>query len=139
MRPLILLAPLLVLAVAAPVAAQQIYKWKDAKGVTHYSEKPPAQGNYSTHESVRDPMASAPAAAGSPAPSRDDSRCDTARGNLAALQGGGPLQFDSDGDGKADRELNDAERQSQANMARATLEAYNCTETAAQTPATGQS
>lgn len=123
---------------SASAGAQQIYKWKDAKGVTHYSEKPPAQGDYSTRDTVQDPVgapvasASPEAGAGaSPAPAADDSRCDTARRNLAALQRPVELQFDSDGDGQPDRAMNPAERQQQEQLARSTLEAYNCSEAAA--------
>jgi hypothetical protein len=49
---------------AAPAAAQKLYKWVDERGVTHYSEKPPADkgapaqlrdvtGSTSTAESQR--------------------------------------------------------------------------------------
>jgi hypothetical protein len=139
MQPLAALAFATALLFAtAPAGAQQIYKWKDAKGVTHYSEKPPAQGGYSTHDSVQDPAgapaapvaAGTPEAAASPAPAADDSRCDTARRNLAALQRPVELQFDSDGDGKPDRAMNQTERQQQEQLARSTLQAYNCSETA---------
>ena len=117
---------------ASPAAAQQVYKWKDARGVTHYSEKPPASGQYSTQEAVRDPAATAPASASDTgnAPSDVDSRCTTARRNLANLQTGQPVQMDSDGDGKPDKALSEAERSSQMELARSTLKAYNCTETA---------
>lgn len=134
MQPLAALAFATALLFAtAPASAQQIYKWKDAKGVTHYSEKPPAQGGYSTHDSVQDPAgtpvaAGTPEAGASPAPAADDSRCDTARRNLAALQRPVELQFDSDGDGKPDRAMNQTERQQQEQLARSTLQAYNCSE-----------
>jgi hypothetical protein len=36
--------------------------------------------------------------------------------------------MDSDGDGKADKTLSDAERTSQIELARSTLKAYNCSE-----------
>ena len=37
--------PILFCALAAPLAgAQQMYKWKDEKGVTHFSENPPPDG-----------------------------------------------------------------------------------------------
>ena len=35
-------AGLLVALVAAPALAGEVYKWKDAQGVTHYSDAPPA-------------------------------------------------------------------------------------------------
>lgn len=135
--------PFAALAIAATLlfastsaGAQHIYKWKDAKGVTHYSEKPPAQGDYSTRDTVQDPVGAPVTSAatetdGSPAPAADDSRCDTARRNLAALQRPVELQFDSDGDGTPDRAMNQAERQQQEQLARSTLEAYNCSEAAA--------
>lgn len=137
MQPLAALAFAATLLFASMSAgAQEIYKWKDAKGVTHYSEKPPAQGDYSTRDSVRDPVgaavaSAAPEAEAGPAPAADDSRCDTARRNLAALQRPVELQFDSDGDGKPDRAMNQAERQQQEQLARSTLQAYNCSEAAA--------
>lgn len=138
--PLAVLA--VVLAAAAPASAQQVYKWKDARGVTHYGERPPASGNYSTVDAVKDPGAdtgatSATAASGdgataAAAPSTaPDPRCNTARANLAALQGNDPVQMDSDGDGKPDKALDEAGRNSQMELARATLRAYNCSETAA--------
>jgi hypothetical protein len=105
-----------------------VYKWKDARGVTHYSEKPPASGNYSTREAVPDPMAQAEPSAGSGSQDQADPRCTTARNNLATLQGGNAVQMDSDGDGKPDKTLSDAERASQIELARSTLKAYNCSE-----------
>ncbi len=114
---------------AAPVAAQTVYKWKDAKGVTHYSERPPASGNYTAKDGQRDPVSAKPAAKSGQAP-KADPRCASARNNLAALSGTTPVQMDSDEDGKPDRTLSDAERTSQADLARSTLKAYNCTETA---------
>lgn len=126
-RPALVLA-IAALAFATPAMAQQIYKWKDAKGVTHYSERPPAQGNYSSQQSARDPATATPASGQANAAPAADPRCDTARSNLAALNSGQPVQMDSDGDGQGDGAISDAERQSQINLARSTLEAYNCTE-----------
>lgn len=120
-----------VAAGAAPAAAQTVYKWKDARGVTHYSEQPPASGDYSTQEAVRDPVASTGATAPQADPSAPDPRCATARSNLAALQAGGDVQLDDDGDGKADRTLGETERTAQIELARSTLKAYNCSEQAA--------
>ena len=51
--------------------------------------------------------------------------------DLANLQSGQPVQMDSDGDGKPDQPLTDTERSNQMELARSTLKAYNCTETAA--------
>ena len=122
----------LAVGAASPAAAQQVYKWKDARGVTHYSEKPPASGQYTTQEAVRDPAVAAPvtASAADAVPPAVDTRCTTARRNLANLQSGQPVQMDSDGDGTADKPLTEAERSSQMELARSTLKAYNCSETA---------
>lgn len=115
----------------APATAQTVYKWKDARGVTHYSERPPASGDYSTRDEVRDPVATAAAAPGEASgQAGPDPRCTTARNNLATLQGQNAVQMDSDGDGKPDKTLSDAERASQIELARSTLKAYNCSEDA---------
>ena len=112
----------------APAAAQTVYKWKDARGVTHYSERPPASGDYSTRDEVRDPVAAAATPGEASRQSGPDPRCTTARNNLATLQGQNAVQMDSDGDGKPDKTLSDAERASQIELARSTLKAYNCSE-----------
>src|SRR5690606_7672117 len=42
LRPAYVLAlPCALLLAAAPLAAQQVYKWKDANGVTQYTSSPP--------------------------------------------------------------------------------------------------
>lgn len=125
--PALALAAVLAAGALAPAAAQTVYKWKDARGVTHYSEKPPASGSYSTQEAVRDPVAQATPTA-SAERSGPDPRCTTARNNLATLQGDNAVQMDSDGDGKPDKTLSDAERNGQIELARSTLKAYNCSE-----------
>lgn len=121
----------LTLGLAFPAAAQQVYKWKDARGATHYSEKPPASGRYSTQEAVKDPAVSTPGAGSVAAPSTTDPRCTTARNNLARLQAAGQVQADNNGDGTPDAPLSETERTSQIELARSTLKAYNCSETAA--------
>lgn len=115
--------------VSAPVAAQTVYKWKDAKGVTHYSERPPASGKFTARDGQRDPVAATPAKTAAQAP-KADPRCASARNNLAALQGTNAVQMDSDEDGKPDRTLSESERTSQMELARSTLKAYNCSDTA---------
>lgn len=125
-----LLAATCLAAALAPasVCAQTVYKWKDARGVTHYSERPPASGRYSQQDGKRDPVSTQPAAKADQA-AKPDPRCNSARSNLATLQGKAAVQMDTDGDGKLDRTLNDAERANQVELARSTLKAYNCTET----------
>lgn len=116
------------LAAATPATAQDVYKWKDAKGVTHYSERPPAKGAYSTQDAVRDPTAPATQASAASGNAQADSRCTTARNTLSALLGKNPPQADTDNDGKPDRPLSEAERASQVELNRSTLKAYNCSE-----------
>lgn len=75
-------------------AAQQVYKWKDASGVTHYDQQPPANVKASRLQLKNDPaapLAPAPASTASAANlSAADAAyrrtaCDTARRNLQAL------------------------------------------------------
>lgn len=124
------LAATLVLA-AAPASAQ-IYKWKDAKGVTKYSESPPPKGAYTVQDMPRaTPAASSSTGATPPTAATGasaDPRCDTARKNMVALQGKGGVTMDSNNDGKPDRTLSDAERASELEVTRSTLKAYNCAE-----------
>ena len=58
MRALSCLGCLLLLASANAVAGP-VYKWKDAHGVTQYSETPPAGKKYETREQARTPQAAA--------------------------------------------------------------------------------
>src|SRR3546814_16804079 len=86
LRPAIFLAlPCALLLASAPLAAQQVYKWKDANGVTQYSATPPPAGaSYETLE-IKPRHPQAPQAADD-APAADPA-CVTARGNLTVLQG----------------------------------------------------
>ncbi|MCL1634609.1 DUF4124 domain-containing protein [Luteimonas sp. SX5] len=116
----------MMLALAAGAVSAQsgaAYQWKDANGVTHYSSTPPPSGTYQTR-AVNDHGASIAATAAAAAPA-EDPQCATARANLKLLQGKGGVQIDSDGDGKPDRPLTEAERGDQAALAEATLKA-NC-------------
>jgi len=125
------LAPLLVLAVsltAATVAmAGEVYQWKDANGITHYSQTPPKDGKYQTRSIYH----RTPSTDGQPAQTAqgDSPQCTTARKNIELLQSGARLQVDSNGDGKADRDLSDNERAEQLRMAQ-TVARVNCTSAA---------
>jgi hypothetical protein len=120
-------AALVALAVAPALAQQsasEVYQWKDANGVTHYSQTPPAKGSYEqrviTSNGAAAPVASEPVAdAANP-------QCATARANIAALKGDGDVQQDVDGDGKPDRVLDADQRASQLELAHAAVKAY-CT------------
>ncbi len=120
MRALSCLGCLLLLASANAVAGP-VYKWKDAKGVTQYSETPPAGAKYETREQARSVQAGTPAAAeAAPVPEQ----CSTARANVTLLEGSGPVMQDTDGDGKADTALTPEQRSAQKGLAEAAIKAY---------------
>lgn len=116
------------LAAAAPASADDVYQWKDANGVTHYSQTPPASGSYTQHaESGR--RAPPPPAQAAAAPA-ESPQCATARKNVELLESKSVVQQDTDGDGKPDKTLSDDDRANQLELARAMLKA-NCTAPAA--------
>ena len=116
-------------ALAAPALAGEVYKWKDAQGVTHYSDAPPAGSNYESREIRHRPgmPAAGDAAAEKPA---ENSQCTIARSNLEALAGDGPVGVDSDGDGEPDSNMDAEQRANQRALAEAAINA-NCGEDAA--------
>ena len=122
------------LLAAAPLLAQTVYTWKDAKGVTHYSDAPPPKGEYKDRQIKARPATPATTAAAAPAtatasapeqnaPVADDAVCAQARLNLANLQGDAPVGPDADGDGKPDSTLDDAARAKQRELAQAAIAA----------------
>lgn len=123
--PVTLLAVLLV--ACTPAIAGEVYQWKDANGVTHYSDSPPAGSQYESRQlAVRDPQVTS-ADAGAPT---ENPNCQSARANLSQLESGGPVGIDEDGDGKADGTLNDAQRAAQKQLAEAAIRVH-CTAPAA--------
>jgi len=120
MRALSCLGCLLLLASTTALAGP-VYKWKDAKGVTQYSETPPTGAKYETRAQARTPVAEE-AAATSAAPVPKE--CSTARANVALLDGGGQVMHDTDGDGKADTALTPEQRSAQKGLAEAAIKAY---------------
>ncbi|MCR6626444.1 MULTISPECIES: DUF4124 domain-containing protein [Pseudoxanthomonas] len=127
MRLLSCLAVLaLCLATAATVQAQQVYQWKDKNGVTHYSDSPPPNQTVQNRRINQYGAAAAEVAqpAGKPV---DNPQCASARANLQILGATkGPIQQDTDGDGKPDTVLDDTGRENQRNLAEAAVKAY-CT------------
>lgn len=103
----------------APAVAGEVYQWKDAQGVTHYSGSPPPKGAYKQRVINRGGQAQT-ATVATTAPAVNP-QCTTARKNLELLQGQTPLQQDTDGDGKGDKTLSDAERVNQMELAQATI------------------
>lgn len=122
------LALVLCLSAAAPAFASEIYQWKDANGVTHYSETPPPSGTAfqqrritasgASSQAATTPASTAPAAAAGP----ESAHCTAARENIQALQGDAPVQQD-DGDGNV-VELDAQGRANQLELARAAERAY---------------
>lgn len=132
MHRLVLIAAIGTALLAAPAAhAQQasadVYQWKDASGVTHYSESPPRKGTYQTrritHASGVSPVASATATA---AQAAENPQCVVARRNVAALDSDRPVGHDADGDGKPDANMSGDQRAAQRALAQAAIKAY-CT------------
>ena len=122
------LGALLALA-AAPALAQQsaaeVYQWKDANGVTHYSQTPPASGSYEQRVITSSGAAAPVAASASTAATAENPQCAAARANIATLQAEGDVQMDQDGDGQL-RVLSAEQRASQLELAQAAVKAY-CT------------
>jgi hypothetical protein len=119
-----ILAPILVLVLASATAqAAGIYQWKDAKGVTHYTDTPPPGSEYK-QRNIYHPDTDQPADAASKA--AENPTCATARGNIAMLNSQQSAQIDSDGDGKPDKTLSDSDRANQLALAQATLN-ISCT------------
>ncbi|QNN47819.1 DUF4124 domain-containing protein [Thermomonas brevis] len=114
---------LAVTVAAAPALAQQqrVYQWKDAKGVTHYTDVPPAQAHQTRDLDVKDGK---PAEAAAKKP--ESEQCTNARANLVRLEGGGPIGIDTNGDGKPDRNMSDDERKPQIELNQAAVKAF-CT------------
>ena len=106
------------LLIALPAFAGQVYTWKDAKGVTHYSDSPPPQKDYK-----KTLIADTPAA---PAAKAEDPRCTIARQNLEKIRGAkGPVGLDANGDGKLDKEMTEAEIDQHVKNAESTVK-YTC-------------
>lgn len=119
-RSTLAIAAALLLATAATANAQQrVYQWKDANGVTHYTDMPPAQ----THK-ARDIDTKSGNAAVTVAKTVESPQCQDARANMQRLKGTDALGVDTDGDGKADRTLSAEERTSQTELNQAAVKAY---------------
>jgi hypothetical protein len=108
MRALTLIVPLLLAASLAQAQSSTVYQWKDANGVTQYSERPP-QGRQAESRRISHRGSVGEAV---PAATREAPACTSARSNLALLQGSGPVGRDSDGDGVPDTALSTEERAS---------------------------
>jgi hypothetical protein len=114
-------AALALLLVAAPTLAQQqrVYQWKDANGVTHYTDLPPTQAHKS-----RDIDNRGGAAGIATVKPVENEQCANSRNNLQRLQANQSVGVDTDGDGKSDRNLSSDERASQIELNQAAIKAY---------------
>ena len=114
---------LVLLASACSVAlASKVYQWKDAKGVTHYSDSPPPGDKYQDRRI--DNQGAAILEAAPAGKSVEDPQCTIAKRNLELLAGKSAVQQDTDGDGKPDTALDDADRANQRELAQAAAKAY---------------
>ena len=118
----LLLIALCTIVIATPVAAQSVYQWKDAKGVTHYADSPPAGKTYENRLIQQSGDSSAQPTTGEAKESVESANCKTARTNLERLNSGVPVGIDRNGDGKPDANLTAEERDSQAKLAQATID-----------------
>ena len=114
-------AALALLLVAAPTLAQQqrVYQWKDANGVTHYTDLPPTQAHKS--RDIDNRGGAADIATVKPV---ETEQCANSRNNLQRLQANQSVGVDTDGDGKSDRNLSSDERASQIELNQAAIKAY---------------
>ena len=121
MNPIRPLAIALALTVAAaPAMAQQrVYQWKDANGVTHYTDVAPKQIHQTREIEVNDGKPTEGAAK-----QPESEQCTKARGNVARLQAGGPIGIDTNGDGKPDRNMTADEHKAQLELNQAAVKAF---------------
>ena len=119
------IAGLSLLCLAGAAGAGEVYQWKDANGVTHYSQTPPAKGQYQQRQITNRGAGVAQTATQAAAAPPENAQCAAARANLAVLKGAGPVR-EQDADGKAGRVLSDADKASQTELANAAIKAY-CT------------
>jgi len=118
------LVPILALVLAPAMAlAGGIYQWKDAKGVTHYTDTPPPDSQYKQRNIYHPESDAQPAANKGPA---ENQTCTNARQNITTLQNSRTVQMDTDGDGKPDKTLDDKDRANQLALAQAMVNA-SCT------------
>ena len=130
-RTIRVLAGVAALLLALPVFAGKVYQWKDANGVTHYTDTPPRGQKGVQDRELKDappaatPAPAATAAKAAPKPA-DDANCAIYRNNLAQLQSSQPVGEDADGDGRPDREMGAEERAQQVRQTEQMLQAH-CT------------
>ena len=119
-RSKLAIAAALLLATAASATAQQrVYQWKDANGVTHYTDLPPTQAHQ--RRDIDNRGSATEIATVKPA---ENEQCAGSRANLQKLQANQTIGVDTNGDGKSDRTLSSDERASQIELNQAAIKAY---------------
>ena len=110
---------------ATPLLAQTVYQWKDAKGVTHYSDSPPPKGATKRELRGHQPAsAEVSQVTASKASEGDNAQCAQARLNLTRLQGSAEVGLDQDRDGKIDAPMTADARAKQVERVGAAIKAY---------------
>lgn len=117
-RPLALALALAAAAIPA-IAQQRVYQWKDANGVTHYTDVAPKQSHQTRDIAAQDGRPASPATK-----AQESEQCTNARANMVRLQGGEPIGMDANGDGKPDRNLTPDERKAQLDLNQAAVKAF---------------
>jgi len=114
-------------ALASPLACgQSLYQWKDAQGVTHYSDVPPPKSTLEGKQiNATDALARGSAPAAAQAAPAESAQCSSARLNQKILSNPAPVRQLGE-DGKPGEVLSDAQRASQRDLAEAAVKAY-CT------------
>lgn len=115
---------------ATAALAGDVYTWKDANGVTHYSQTPPQAGSSQYRMYIYAKREGPKAAA-----SAESQQCATARSNADLLKSGKPLRRDTNGDGKPDADMPEAERAQQLELAQLVLRTNCAAKPPAQTAA----
>lgn len=93
-----ILAMLLAVCAAGPLAAEQIYKWKDASGAVVFSKTPPPEGEEAEQLTLREPPPP-PAPPEEPAAGPNNERvaaCESARKNLDTLRNNPVVEVEQD-------------------------------------------
>jgi hypothetical protein len=103
------------LLVSLPALAAKVYQWKDAQGVTHYTDLPPAGQHTARMVGVK---SATPAVVAKPVV---NANCTNARSNLKVLEGDAPVGIDADKDGKPDTMMTAEQRAAQVHLAKAAI------------------
>lgn len=93
-----LLAVLLSTAALADAQTTKIYQWKDAKGVSHFTDTPPPPEAKATNRNIASKGGDAPPPA--QAKVSESPQCTQSRYNLQVLSSGAPVQEGVDANGK---------------------------------------